>query len=55
VEVTPVSRYGRATLAREGLQLGFATVDPPEIRRGVADLAAALAEEAGARARAGRP
>jgi len=48
VEVTPLSRYGRGTAAREGLQLGFAAVDPPEIRRGVGDLAAALAEEAGA-------
>jgi DNA-binding transcriptional MocR family regulator len=44
VEVTPLSRYGRGTAAREGLQLGFAAVDPPEIRRGVGDLAAALAE-----------
>jgi hypothetical protein len=35
------------------LQLGFAAVDLPEIRRGVGDLAAALAEEAVARA--GRP
>jgi GntR family transcriptional regulator / MocR family aminotransferase len=49
VEVTPLSRYGRGAAAREGLQLGFAAVDPPEIRRGVGDLAAALAEEAGAR------
>jgi GntR family transcriptional regulator / MocR family aminotransferase len=47
VEVTPLSRYRRGTAAREGLQLGFAAVDPPEIRRGVGDLAAALAEEAG--------
>src|SRR5579864_4575186 len=51
VEVTPLSRYHRGAAAREGLQLGFAAVDPPEIRRGVGDLAAALAEEAGARAR----
>jgi GntR family transcriptional regulator/MocR family aminotransferase len=53
VEVTPRSRYGRGTAVREGLQLGFAAVDLPEIRRGVGDLAAALAEEAVARA--GRP
>jgi GntR family transcriptional regulator / MocR family aminotransferase len=46
VEVTPLSRYRRGTAAREGLQLGFAAVDPPEIRRGIGDLAAALAEEA---------
>jgi hypothetical protein len=37
-----------ASAAPEGLQLGFAAVDPPQIRRGVGDLAAALAEEAGA-------
>ncbi|HEV3073722.1 MAG TPA: PLP-dependent aminotransferase family protein [Thermoanaerobaculia bacterium] len=48
VEVTPLSRYRRGAAAREGLQLGFAAVDPPEIRRGVGDLAAALAEKAGA-------
>jgi GntR family transcriptional regulator/MocR family aminotransferase len=42
VEVTPVSRYYRGTPSREGLQLGFAAVDPREIRRGVADLALAL-------------
>jgi len=54
VEVTPLSRYSRGAAPREGLQLGFAAVDPPEIRRGVDDLAAALAEEAGERGRAGR-
>lgn len=48
MEVTPLSRYRRGAAAREGLQLGFAAVAPPEIRRGVADLAAALADEAGA-------
>ena len=44
VEVTPLSRYarGRARVARNGVQLGFAAVDTEEIRRGVRDLAAAL-------------
>ena len=43
VDVTPLSRYCRRPLAREGLQLGFAGVDPGEIQRGVRDLARALA------------
>jgi GntR family transcriptional regulator/MocR family aminotransferase len=42
VQVTPLSRYWRGPADREGLQLGFAAVDEPEIRRGVADLARAL-------------
>jgi GntR family transcriptional regulator/MocR family aminotransferase len=42
VEVTSLSRYARASLPREGLQLGFAAVDEVEIRRGVQELAAAL-------------
>ena len=42
VEATPVARYGHGRVARNGLQLGFAAVDPPEIERGVRDLAAAL-------------
>jgi GntR family transcriptional regulator / MocR family aminotransferase len=42
VDVTPLSRYSRGELAREGLQLGFAAVDPREIRRGVRELAIAL-------------
>ena len=45
VEVTPLSRYSRGCLTREGLQLGFAAVDPSEIRRGVRELAAALERE----------
>ena len=45
VEVVPLSRYSRRTLARDGLQLGFAAVDTQEIRRGVRELAAALEEE----------
>jgi GntR family transcriptional regulator/MocR family aminotransferase len=45
VEVTPLSAYSRGRAEREGLQLGFASVDADEIRRGVRDLAAALEEE----------
>jgi GntR family transcriptional regulator/MocR family aminotransferase len=45
VEVTPLSRYSRGRMAREGLQLGFAAVDAIEIRRGVRELAVALEEE----------
>jgi GntR family transcriptional regulator/MocR family aminotransferase len=42
VETTPLSRYARRPLARGGLQLGFAPVEPSEIRRGVRELARAL-------------
>jgi GntR family transcriptional regulator/MocR family aminotransferase len=42
VDVTPLSRYTRARMPRDGLKLGFAAVDGEEIRRGVRDLAAAL-------------
>jgi GntR family transcriptional regulator/MocR family aminotransferase len=42
VEVTPLGRYSRGRLARDGLLLGFAAVDGREIRRGVEELAAAL-------------
>lgn len=42
VEVTPLGRYARRPLARAGLQLGFAAVDPRELRRGVRDLAVAV-------------
>ena len=42
--VTPLGRYTRGRATREGLQLGFAAVTPPEIRRGVRELAAALEE-----------
>jgi GntR family transcriptional regulator/MocR family aminotransferase len=45
VEVTPLSRYARRPMRREGLQLGFAAVDPEAIRRGVLQLAAALEAE----------
>ena len=42
VDVTPLSRYSRRRLPREGLQLGFGAVDAEEIRRGVRDLALVL-------------
>ena len=45
VDVTPLSRYSRGRLARDGLLLGFAAMDNQEIRRGVADLAVALEGE----------
>lgn len=45
VDVTSLNRYSREGLAREGLQLGFAAVDPPEIRRGVRELAIVLESE----------
>jgi GntR family transcriptional regulator/MocR family aminotransferase len=43
VEVTPLSRYSRGRIARQGLQIGFAAVDVQELRRGVEQLARALA------------
>jgi GntR family transcriptional regulator / MocR family aminotransferase len=42
VEVTPLGRYSQGRMEREGLHLGFAAVDPKEIRRGVRELAIAL-------------
>ncbi|HSY82123.1 MAG TPA: PLP-dependent aminotransferase family protein, partial [Gemmatimonadaceae bacterium] len=45
VEVTPLAWYTRGRrprVTRQGLHLGFAAVDVPEIRRGVRDLARAL-------------
>jgi GntR family transcriptional regulator/MocR family aminotransferase len=55
VEVIPLSRYSRGAVAREGLQLGFAAVDAPEIRRGVRELAIALEGESKAFQRRGQP
>jgi GntR family transcriptional regulator/MocR family aminotransferase len=40
VEVVPLSRFSFGSAVPEGLQLGFAAVDLPEIRRGVRELAA---------------
>jgi GntR family transcriptional regulator / MocR family aminotransferase len=42
VEVTPLSRYSRGPMTKEGLQLGFAAVDAREIRRGVRERVVAL-------------
>lgn len=42
IDVTLLSSYTRGRSAREGLQLGFAAIDPREIRRGVTELAIAL-------------
>ena len=42
VDVTSLSVYSDGPPAREGLHLGFAAVDLPEIRRGVRELARAL-------------
>ena len=42
VEVIPLSRYTRGRTNREGLQMGFAAVDPREIQRGVEELAVTL-------------
>ncbi|HWZ98390.1 MAG TPA: PLP-dependent aminotransferase family protein [Candidatus Dormibacteraeota bacterium] len=42
VDVTPLGIYRSKPLARPALQLGFAGVNPREIRRGVRDLARAL-------------
>lgn len=45
VEVSPIRFSNPDGHPREALQLGFAAVDVPEIRRGVEDLAIALVEE----------
>ena len=42
VEVTPLARYARARMVRDGLVLGFAAVDGREIDRGVRELEATL-------------
>jgi GntR family transcriptional regulator/MocR family aminotransferase len=42
VEVIPLNRYAWGHARREGLVLGFAAVDPSEIRRGVDRLAGVL-------------
>jgi GntR family transcriptional regulator/MocR family aminotransferase len=54
VEVFPLSRYSRGMVAREGLQLGVAALEPREIRRGVQDLATALEGESKALQSRGR-
>jgi len=42
VEVISLCRYARGRVEREGIKLGFAAVEPAEIRRGVRELAAVL-------------
>jgi GntR family transcriptional regulator / MocR family aminotransferase len=42
VDIVPINRYSRGRAVPEGLQLGFAAVDPREIERGVNELAKAL-------------
>ncbi|MEO5989702.1 MAG: PLP-dependent aminotransferase family protein [Candidatus Eisenbacteria bacterium] len=42
VEVMPLGRFSREHPTPAGLQLGFAAMDPAEIRRGVRELGAAL-------------
>jgi GntR family transcriptional regulator/MocR family aminotransferase len=42
VDVIPLSRYTRGRTKQEGLQLGFASMDPRELKRGVEQLAIAL-------------
>src|SRR5208337_4210642 len=44
VEVISLRRYAHGRIRREGLVLGFAAVDSQELRRGVDQLALALAE-----------
>ena len=45
VELLALSRYCRGRVEREGLKLGFAAVEPVEIRRGVRELASVLDRE----------
>ena len=42
VEVTPLERYSQGRMEKQGLQLGFAALEPREIRRGVRELATVL-------------
>ena len=42
IELLALSRYCRGRVEREGLKLGFAAVEPAEIRRGVRELASVL-------------
>jgi GntR family transcriptional regulator/MocR family aminotransferase len=49
VEVIPLRVYSRIPMQRQGLQMGFAAVNPQEIKRGVHQLAKALEDLAAAR------
>jgi GntR family transcriptional regulator/MocR family aminotransferase len=42
VEVVPLSQYASGRSRREGLILGFAAVEPKELRRGIEELVRAL-------------
>ena len=42
LQVFPISRYSRYPSFREGIQLVFAALSPPEIRRGINELARVL-------------
>lgn len=46
IELTPLRHYTTRPLEREGVQLGFAAIEPRDIRRGVQQLAAVLKSEA---------
>ena len=43
LDLLALSRFSSGPMDRDGLLLGFAAIDPPEIRRGVKELAAVLA------------
>jgi GntR family transcriptional regulator / MocR family aminotransferase len=45
VDVTPLGQYGHGRAIPEGLQVGFAALEPREIHRGIRELAIALEDE----------
>jgi GntR family transcriptional regulator/MocR family aminotransferase len=45
VEVVPLDRYAAGRARKDGLVLGFAAVNPHELRRGIDQLAMALARK----------
>jgi GntR family transcriptional regulator/MocR family aminotransferase len=49
VDVTPLAPYSQGSVRRQGLHLGFAAVDLPEIRRGVRELASVFERPATSR------
>lgn len=55
VDVIPISWYGHGRSSPEGLQLGFAALEPREILRGVRDLAIALESCAASVRTSGKP
>jgi GntR family transcriptional regulator/MocR family aminotransferase len=40
IELSPLSRYGTSEYLRKGISMGFASIEPTEIRRGIKELAA---------------